>query len=167
MPKYASLPEHLKTQLLTVEPSEEPYFQVKYYPCIVTLSDGRTLDFVYVVEAESWHRLWGVWPDEDRGKREIKIQDIVRIAESPSRLPRACANQLYEAGESGMGYTIFTVNFRDGTQQAFGTGNAIDFVDYPPDQSKETVVGVIPHVVRNDAARRSAPDYCWCLVDTI
>jgi hypothetical protein len=59
------------------------------------------------------------------------------------------------------------VTFRDGSQQAFGSGNAIDFIVYPPGQSKETVVEVIPHLGREDPGRQSAQDYYWCLVDTI
>jgi hypothetical protein len=39
----------------------------------------------------------------------VAIQDVTQIADSPVRLPAELANQLYAAGESGMGYVVFTV----------------------------------------------------------
>ncbi|MCI3135027.1 hypothetical protein [Phenylobacterium aquaticum] len=64
-----------------------------------------------------------------------------------------------------MGYTIFTVRFRDGSSIAVGTGNAVDFIDYPEGQSPEAVVGVLPHVGRDDPHLRSGPTYWWCLYE--
>ena len=62
------------------------------------------------------------------------------LAESPRRLPAQFANKLYKSGESGMGYTIFTVIFADGSRQAYGTGNAVDFISYPEGKGQMDVV---------------------------
>ena len=77
------------------------------------------------------------------------------------------ANRLYAEGESGMGYTIFTVEFRDGRSVVVGTGNAIDFITYPQGQSKETVVNVLPHVGRGDPLINRAPPFHWCLYEGV
>jgi hypothetical protein len=132
---------------------------------MVVLKDGSSLDRVYIVDAQPWFEQWGVWPEQDSAKFSLSIRDVARILDSPSRLPARFANQIYEAGESGMGYTIFTVKFRDGTSTAVGTGNAVDFIEYPDGQSPQTVVAVLPHVGRDDPKLRSGPDYRWCLFE--
>jgi hypothetical protein len=129
----------------------------------VVLDDGSRLDRVYFAEAEPWFLNWGVWPDEDRGKREVDVRRVRSVFESPSRLPPEAAGVLYEAGESGMGYHLFTLRFRDGSSASFASGNAVDFVDYPPGQSAATVAEVIPHGRGFDPDRKVAPDYWWCL----
>jgi len=87
---------------------------------------------------------------------------VASLSESPFRLPAPFANELYEAGESGMGYTIFTVEFRGGIERSYVGGNAIDFIVYPEGMSATDVVAVVPHKGRNSHPR-SAPDYYWCL----
>lgn len=134
---------------------------------MVTLQDGTVLDRVYLAEAQPWFRHWGVWPEEDQGKRYLDLGSVTAIADSPSRLPAAVANTLYAEGESGMGYTIFTVQFRDGSSVAVVTGNAVDFIAYPPGQSMETVVNALPHVGRNDPHLTHAPPYHWCLYEPV
>jgi len=133
-----------------------------YHPCMVTLVDGQVVDRVYLAQADLWHYHWGVWPSEDSGKQEIFVDDVVSVRASPTRLPADLANKLYHAGESGMGYTIFTAVFADGSRQAFSTGNAVDFVRYPKDQSMDTIVDVLPHIGRDNSPRQ-CPDYRWCL----
>jgi hypothetical protein len=155
--RYPPLSAVLADQLAAIESC------CGYFPVTDSLSDGSARDRVYLAEASNWIARWGVWPDEDHGKGEVCITDVVAIADSPSRLPAQFANALYQAGESGMGYTIFTVQFRDGSEMAVVTGNALDFVDYPPGQSETTVVGVLPHIGRNNPARRNGPDNTWCL----
>ena len=61
-----------------------------------------------------------------------------------------------------MGYTVFTVVFKDGTRQAYITGNAVDFVRYPEGKGTEDVARVLPHEGRNAEPIR-APEYYWCL----
>ncbi len=62
-----------------------------------------------------------------------------------------------------MGYTIFTIVFVDGTQQACVAGNAIDFVRYPQGKGPGDVVAVHPHEGRNADPLVQVPPYCWCL----
>lgn len=58
------------------------------------------------------------------------MDEVAKFESSPCRLPARFTNQIYENGESGMGYTIFAVVFSDGFKQACETGNAVDFVSY-------------------------------------
>jgi len=161
MGRYPTLSAELAKQLSAVPSTDRIY-----HPCVVTLHDGSVIDKVYVVDAKPWFRHWGVWPEADRGKHSVDIDTVAAIAESPSRLPGAFADKLYQAGESGMGYTIFTVRFGDGSSMAVVTGNAIDFIDYPAGQSFETVVDVIPHLGRNDPDLVNRPHYYWCLFES-
>lgn len=96
--------------------------ELKYYPCRVTLKDGTILDTVYIEPEIPYFRIWGIWPEDDRGKRSVKIEDVLNVEDSPTRLPVRFANEIYEHGESGMGYSIFTVEFSDGQRQACVTG---------------------------------------------
>ena len=93
----------------------------------------------------------------------VDLNDVIDIAESPHRLPVRFANRLYDAGETGMGYTLFTIEFADGTRAAYETGNAVDFIQYPPGQSGETIVKINPHDGRDDPHRQTCIDYKWCL----
>lgn len=155
----------LLTEALAIQLSAIPQTDDLYYPCIATLRDGAVLDCVYLAEARPWFRAWGVWPQEDAAKRFIDLNEVVALSDSPSRLPPRFANELYRSGESGMGYTIFTVRFRDGSSMAVSTGNAVDFVDFPPGQSPQTITAVFPHVGRDDPGLRPAPHYRWCLFE--
>lgn len=160
MPRYPSLPDHIREALDGIVPSGGD--ELWYFPCRVTLSDGRILDTVYIEPEMPYLRWWGVYPEDDRGKRFVKIEDVVKVEDSPTRLPARFANQVYDHGESGMGYTIFTVVFSDGEQQAYGTGNAVDFIRYPNGKGPTDVVAVLPHEGRN-AQPVTAPDWYWCL----
>lgn len=156
--RYPPLSKDLAAQVASV-----PLTDGLYHPCSVILDDGCLVDRVYLAAAEPWFRTWGIWPEDDSGKRSVDIRRVASINESPSRLPARFADELYKAGESGMGYTIFTVRFRDGSSMAVGTGNAVDFIDYPDGQSPQTVVDVLPHIGRDDPHLRSGPEYYWCL----
>jgi hypothetical protein len=158
--EYAKLTPGLTAQLRRVPPSRDG--RLEYHPCRVTLDDGRIVDCVYIVEAGAYLVKWGVWPEDDPGKRSVPIERVVTIEESPHRLPASLANRLYEAGESGMGYSLFTVEFRDGTEQAYVTGSAVDFIDPPPGLRASDAVRVLPHKGR-DRGPREGPDYTWCL----
>ena len=160
--RYPPLPVELAQQLAAVEATDG-----LYRPCMVTLHDGSTLDCVYLVEAQPWLRVWGVWPEDDEAKLSIDLGAVAAIADSPSRLPASVANAVYAAGESGMGYAIFTVKFEDGSSVAVVSGGAIDFIHYPPGQSKETVATVLPHVGRDDPQIQRGARYHWCLYDGV
>ncbi|QUD87680.1 hypothetical protein [Phenylobacterium montanum] len=134
-----------------------------YFPSRVRLKSGTNIECVYLSEAITWFRWWGVWPEDDRGKSVVSLAEIDALSESPHRLPASFANQLYEAGETGMGYTVFTVKFHDGTSCAFGNGNAIDFIHYPAGKSARDVAAVTPHVPAGGRNMNPVPDYSWCL----
>jgi len=157
---YPTLSAHLTQQLEEIVPSVSA--SLRYFPCCVKLKDGQTIDRVYVVEAQPYITHWGVWPDQDPHKHEVRSEDVTDIYESLSRLPAQFANELYEAGESGMGYTVFTVRFSDGTESAHASGNAIDFISLPIGQSVADIVEVFPHKGRDRAMSDSVP-YYWCI----
>lgn len=155
------LPKRIHEMLNKIEPSHDR--DLAYYPCKVVITNGESVDCVYIEPEDLYIKYWGVFPENDSGKRYIWISEIAQVEESPSRLPAQFANELYRSGESGMGYTIFTVVFADGTRQAYGTGNAVDFILYPSGKGQEDVVKVIPHEGRADPNRINAPDWYWCL----
>ena len=126
------------------------------------MKDGTDLVCVYVVPEVPYLKHWGVYPQHDRGKSHISLSDVDALTESPSRLPARFANKLYKSGESGMGYTIFTVVFADGFRQACSTGNAVDFIRYPEGKGQVDVVDVLPHEGRRSELV-TCPDYDWCL----
>ena len=107
--------------LARIEPSD-PESGMPYYPCVVTLRDGRIVDRVYMQAEEPYKKYWGVWPEDDRGKQSLPIAEVVEIASSPTRLPPRFATEIYAEGESGMGYTIFMLVFANGYKQAYGVG---------------------------------------------
>src|SRR6266404_3576589 len=159
--RYPKLPPHLKSQLNAITPSVDD--ELKHYPCLVRLNDATEVDRVYLVSEAPYIRHWGVYPGQDSGKSEVHVEDVASLKESPSRLPPQFANELYKAGESGMGYTLFVVVFSDGTRQAFLTGNAVDFIEYPQGKGPQDVTAVLPNEGRNDPGRREAPNYSWCI----
>ena len=129
---------------------------------MVLLANGEQHDCVYIAEANSYIRFWGVWPDDDPGKRAVRIEDVAQIQPTPSRLPFKFAQKMYAVGESGMGYCIFTLQFADGTRQAYCTGNLIDFPELPEGKSVGDVVALRP----NEGAREPSLGtrrYYWCL----
>jgi hypothetical protein len=153
-----------------ITPSIEPIVGLAYYPCLVTFRDGTSLDRVYLVSQAPWIKLWGVYPNADPGKSEVLVSDIVSTVESPSRLPAPFANELYKAGESGMGYTVFTVVFKTAIpfvhrRKTYLTGSAVDFIDYPAGQGPKDVASVLPHVGDRSASLAKQPrqKYYWCL----
>lgn len=159
--RYPKLPPHLQPQLEAITPSVAG--DLKHYPCLVRLKDGSEVDRVYFVSEAPYIENWAVYPGQDRHKSEIFVSDVASLAESPSRLPPQFANELYQAGESGMGYMLFVVVFSDGARQAFLTGNAVDFIEYPEGRGSGEVVAVLPHEGRNDPDRKNAPSYSWCI----
>jgi len=156
--RYPRLPNELRNRLSQIEPT-----QAIYYPALVTLRTGELRDAVYLCPAAQWFEKWGVWPEEDTGKKSVPLEEVADLEESPSRLPRELAETIYAAGERGMGYHLFQLTFRDGSVVSFGTGNAVDFLDLPPDRSPRDIVAVTPHAGREDPTKRCALDYAWCL----
>jgi hypothetical protein len=128
----------------------------------VTLRDGTIREPVCVVDAQSYIAVWGMWPDRDSGKRSIDMLEIVRIDDSPHRLPARFADELSRFGESGMGYCVFTVTFRFGRRRTYISGNLVDFINYPLGTSPKTVTAVEPHD-RQVVGATPTPDYYWGL----
>lgn len=160
MARYAQLPDHVRIALANIEPSQDG--ELAYYPCRAILRGGAVLDTVYLEPEMPYLRVWGVYPEGDSGKRFISIDDVEKVEDSPVRLPARFANEIYRNGESGMGYTIFTVVFSDGNRQACVTGNAVDFILYPVGKGPGDVIAVLPHEGRNAGPVRT-PEWYWCL----
>ena len=160
MPPYPVLSESLRSQLAAIEPSEAGL--LIYHPSKVTLRGGRTLERVYVVAATAYLSRWGLYPEQDPHKLWCRIEDVVSIELSSSRLPAKFANKVYKAGESGMGYHVFTVVFSDGTTQAYLAGNSVDFIEYPRGKGPSDIAGILPHVGR-DQNPNQPPNHHWCL----
>ena len=162
---YPEIGDDLGRQLAAIEPSVDD--DVAYYPCAVALADGRTVERVYVVEALQYIRHWGIFLNEGPADREIAIEDVRRIGESPHRLPAALATKLYRAGESGMGYMIFTIVFEDGSCLPCLTGDAVDFLDLPAAFASKAMIDVLPHTGReamlaHRPLAKNARSF-WCL----
>jgi hypothetical protein len=158
---YSTLLPHVREALTSIEPSRDG--ELVYYPCRAVLKSGEAFDTVYIVSEKPYVKHWGVYPENDLGKRWVRMEDIGEVQESPTRLPAQFANEIYRNGESGMGYTIFTVVFADGVRQACATGNAVDFIQYPIGKGPKDVVAVIPHEGRRDASLAKSPQWYWCL----
>jgi hypothetical protein len=166
VPEYPKLAAHLKSQLDAITPSVQG--DLKYYPCLVRLKDGTEVDRVYLVAHVPDVGNWGAYPGQDAGKLQVRIEDVASLAESPSRLPAKLANELYLAGESGMGYIVFTVVFKRRLgvcpcRRNFVMGSAIDFIDYPRWRGPHEVIAVLPHLGRRGKHFRQGPKYFWCL----
>ena len=157
---YSPLLPHIREALKTIEPSRDG--ELVYYPCRTVLKSGEACDTVYIVPEKPYMKYWGVYPENDSGKRWIRMEDIAEVQESPTRLPAQFANEIYKDGESGMGYTIFTVVFADGVRQACVSGNAVDFIQFPIGKGPKDVVKVIPHEGR-EASLVKSPEWYWCL----
>ncbi len=120
-------------------------------PCAVFLLDGRALDPCLCWENPRFSDA-GNWINPD---------DVALLRESPSRMPARFARMLREAGESGMGYHIYTVELCDGKSFVHVSGNlVIDLLDLPAGFTQRHVVGVRPHEGRErlgtDVCRRQA-----------
>ncbi len=122
------------------------------YPCAIVLRDGRRIERVACIEEP--HGLYN--------KEWIPLEEIDQVEESPFRLPASYANQVYEAGEAGMGYCLFTVKLADGKDFVCITGSAlVDFPGLPPGITSKEIVGVLPNV-GCERTILPAPDHSWC-----
>jgi hypothetical protein len=157
---YAPLSPDLRAQWEAIAPSHSQ--NLEYRPCSATLKSGEVIPCVYVCDAQAYISIWGVWPEDDHGKQHIRVEDIAAIAESALRLPVVFANELYRAGESGMGYSVFTVVFSDGAEVSYVSGNALDFVSLPNGKRMADIVRVLPHKGR-DQHPLGGLKYHWCL----
>lgn len=152
------LASQVLAQLREIEPSVDR--DAAYFPCCVWLRDGTMHERVYLIDAAQYAATWGLFP----GRTVVPEEALVRVAEQAERLPVRVANQLYAAGESGMGYCRFVLEFRDGAAQAYVTGNAVDFVPYPADYHAADVVRAVPHGGGEMRSHLEGLSYLWCPV---
>lgn len=150
------LEPQLQDVLQNIEPSIDG--QLKYFPCSVELKSRKVLNHVCFVEAGLFGDWWG-----EQGRQVLNANEILNLQECPDRLPPKLASKLYQAGESGMGYTLFQIEYEDGSVSSHSAGNLIDFVRLPAGTSRTEIADVIPHCGRNSLSRLSAPDHVWCL----
>ncbi len=163
MSRYAPLSEPIRQALASIRPSGE--HELPSYPCRVQLRSGEVLDSVLIVPERQYLYYVGVYPEDDKAKRSIRVEDIWQVEESPTRLPARFADEIYRAGESGMGGTTFVVVFADGSRQAYGAGGVVDFISYPAGKGPADVVEVLPREGRRDTLIQ-VPNYYWCLYST-
>lgn len=158
--RATALPAALVDKLNDVPPSRDG--TLEYWPCAVRLKGGRTLSRVIFARADDWHQVWGIWPEEDPGKAFIATSEVSDLWESPLRLPQRSADALYQHGESGMGYFVVTLRFRDGTEERCRTGSVVDFPWLPAGVSGSSI-----HAIElggsTGSPPRDAPAFHWCL----
>jgi hypothetical protein len=162
MSHYPALTRELTEELRLVPSSRD--HEMEYKPCSVTLADGTELPCVYVVDHKPYIRNWGIYPEADPAKRSVSITQVRQIRDNPNRLPAALADCLYRAGESGMGYMVFTVEFKDGTRHAYLAGSAVDFINPPAGLCASDAVRVYPNEGW-EAKKQPSIEYYWCLYD--
>ena len=95
--RYPVPTEKILAQILSVPVSVDRW--MPYRPCDVVLKNGRRVDRVYVVPEEPYILMWGVWPEDDRGKSSVLLDELAEVRDSRHRLPAPFAQKLYSAGE--------------------------------------------------------------------
>lgn len=131
------LPAFLVPMLQRIEPSRDQ--TCSHYPCRLRLRDGTIIERALLIEYA--HGL------EPNGS--IRFADIELIEESPWRMPATFANRLYQAGESGMGYVVYTMQLRDGRVAASLSGWLVDFPGLPEGVKGADIVAVTAHAGRD------------------
>ncbi len=149
-------------QLAEIEPSVDS-FGLRLYPCSAQLRDGAVLTCVYLIDVASFARIWGTERPEGvpGGVWSVSPDQISSVVESPLRLPVRFANEIYQAGESGMGYFDFCLVFSRWCRRDYLVGNFVDFLEYPLWKRPRDVKRVILH--RNKRKLRSTPRTWWCV----
>lgn len=140
--------KELTEALRAIEPSRSHGEVLR--PCTLVLRDGTTVVRALASEeARGFHTDWWIHPDE-----------VAEVRTCPYRMPAHLATKLYTAGESGMGYEIFTLDLRSGVELVFVTSNVVDFPELPEGVTTEDIVGVHPHQGRTQSYRGSA-EFRW------
>ena len=137
--QYPVITKLLATELKSITPSVKK--QVKLYPCLATLTDGRQLDGVYMIAAGDFLKI-----EDPESRTVLPLGRVAHIEESPTRLPAKLADKIYRSGESAMGYYLFTLVFDNGEHLPCRTGDSVDFVDLPRSFADKKIVNVLPHV---------------------
>lgn len=145
-------------QIRAIRPSHDG--ATCYRPAQVTLESGETYDRVYCVPSSDLDKRWS----DHRLDGAIGFEEVARVRESPYRLPAQLADRLYAEGESGMGYTIFTLVMKDGMRVPRVTGNYVDFPALPEGSSAADIHDVLPHEGRDcyrDRPAERTPPFRW------
>lgn len=115
----------------------------EYRPAQLRLKDGAVVPCAYLFSLEEFKKGYGAI---EEGPQFISIDAVEHIEDCPHRLPADLATRIHNAGESGMGYCLFTARFSDGTKTVFNVGSSgLDFVDCPEGKSPKDIVDVVPH----------------------
>jgi hypothetical protein len=77
------------------------------------------------------------------------------------------AQHLYAAGESGMGYVMFEIAYRDASRSRHLSGNAVDFVQLAQGKTASEIDNIFPHAGRGSKDYLENPKYYWCLFEEI
>jgi len=153
---------HLRKQLETIEPSLAG--SCEYRPCRVLLASREWRDCVYLVEAISYIENQGLWPWELPGWEYLPLDDVLQIENSPTRLPAVIATKIARAGETRMGYHVFTLLTADGLRIPRISGNP-DWVELPNGVRPQDIIDVIPHEGRSKVldSHSHGKAFAWCL----
>ena len=116
---------------------------------------------MYFLEENDFLKLWGKTPETDFEHKHVAVGDISAIEESRFRLPAKFANEVYRAGESGMGWFDFTLVFTRWCWRNYMVGSFIDFLEYPLWFGPKDVRAVV--LYRRKLKDRGALDTYWCV----
>ena len=163
--KYPILSPLLTQQLSKIEPSFDD-LGAKLYPFSVELFNGDIIENVILMEKDQYYYYWGVWPHDDREKKEVYLKDVKQIIASKNRIPIPFSQKIYGFGESGMGFTVFYFIFRDGSKVLSVCGGICDFFIFPDGYLIEDIIDV--ETFKRDGTDKTSPkietaDYYFCL----
>lgn len=151
MPCNIASPE-ITAALLAIEPSHSNAEILR--PCTLVLRDGTTvLRALASEDARGFHTDWWIHPSQVAG-----------VLPCPLRMPAKLATKLYAAGESGMGYELFTMELRSGESLVFVTSNIVDFPKLPEGVTTEDIIDVHPHKGRERTQKegyQTGADFKW------
>jgi phage-related protein len=151
--------------IMAIEPTEiRP--DVLIYPASATTRDRRILECVCFVERKNFSKVFLYKsPEETPGVQWIAADQIESVLESTARLPARFANQIYQAGEAGMGYYLFTLAFPFFLRRTYVVSGIVDFLYYPlwfKPGDVRAVVGSYGRA-RRRARPRPMPEVNWCV----
>jgi hypothetical protein len=156
------LPPDLLEQVESVPISVHPFFD--YRPCRVTLRDGRVLDRVYLSEVRLYYTQLVSDPHSPAPGQMIDMREVVKVEESPDRLPIDFANKMYLHGESSIGLRRFKLELKDGRELFCLTGKPVDFVDLPDGVKPADILELHPHArAPEESYDCGSREFFWCL----
>jgi hypothetical protein len=134
------------------------------YPCRAVLADGRVEERVLVQSISPIVR-YMVKPSRrifDNIYPQISPADVAQFSASEHRLPVGIARQIQRAGESGMGYFLFVLEFSDGSRVPYTSDGGYHFLEFPEGKGPEDVVAVKTHTGRMAPHKRTAARSVMC-----